>query len=338
LRSVARYILLIDIVLFFAGCRPEASSVSRQLLGTTVTVTLSADEKNRDVLYASAFGEIEKVQKELNLYDPESCISIINRDAFYKPVSTITEVINIIDRSLEISEITDGAFDITFASTGKLWDFSRDEFTPPSDDAVKKKLGLVSYRNLRLDMRAGTVGILKKGTRIGLGGIAKGYATSRAVAILRNHDVKGAIVACAGDIQVIGSNSGRPWRAGIRDPRGPSVIGTLDMYDGEAVSTSGDYERFRIVKGRRYHHIIDPLTGYPADSGLVSVSVFSNDPVLCDGYSTAFFVLGAARSRDILKSMEELSVVMVDEDMKVYVSGRLKGRITFRGDLAVEYF
>ena len=229
-------------------------------------------------------------------------------------------------------------FDITFASAGKLWDFSKDSFSPPDDKTIKKLLPLISYKNIRLDGRTKSVKFLKRGTRIGLGGIAKGYATGKAVASLRKRNVKGAIVACAGDIQVIGDNNGNPWRAGIQDPRGNSVIGTIDMHDGEAVSTSGDYERFRMVNGKRYHHIINPSTGYPADSGLISVSVFSSDSVLSDVYSTAFFVSGLEKTEHLLASMRNLSAVLVTVDMKVYASKSLKGRILFRQDLKVSYF
>ncbi len=322
-----------------AGCGREASGISRTLLGTVVTITLSADNVHTELLYSAAFSEIEKVQKEFSIYERESELSIINREAAERPVKTGGELFWLIERSLEVSEKTCGAFDITWASAGRLWDFSDPQkFTPPDNAKVKSFLPLISYKNVRLDSRCLTVRFLKSGTKIGLGGIAKGYAVGRAVAALRGMNVKGAIVACAGDIQVIGSNDGKPWRAGIRDPRGTSVIGAFNMHDGEAVSTSGDYERFRTVNGKRYHHIIDPATGYPADSGLISVSVFSNDPVMCDAYSTAFFVSGLEKTKVILKDMNGLSVVMVTSDMKVYVSESLRERITFRDDLEVIYF
>ena len=324
-----------------AGCAGDsvASVVSRQLLGTTVTITLSPGIKNSDHLFGSAFSEIEDVQKNLSLYDPESMISMINRDASRVPVKTDKDVFLLINSACEVSKNTAGAFDITFVSAGRLWDFSDPEkFTPPDEKLVRSRINLISYRNILLNNRECSVRFLNKSTKIGLGGIAKGYAVSRAVKFLRSRNAEGAIVACAGDIQVIGSNKGKAWRAGIKDPRGDSIIGFFDMYDGEAVSTSGDYERFRIVNGKRYHHIIDPSTGYPADSGLISVSVFSNDPVICDAYSTAFFVLGPEKTELILKDMRDLSVVMVTEDMKVYVSMGLKERITFREDLELVYF
>ncbi len=326
------------IVSLSAGCSNNLSKVSRPLLGTIVTITIVDSPEHTAGDFSAAFNEIEAVQTAFNLYNPESEISLINNAASNGTVKPADDVFELISRSLEISEITHGAFDITFASTGKLWDFSKENFTPPDDKTVQKLLPLISYKNVKLDNKAKTVKFLKKETKIGLGGIAKGYATGRAISKLKRRNVKGAIVACAGDIQVIGDNNGTPWRTGIQDPRSNSVIAAIDMYDGEAVSTSGDYERFRIVNGKRYHHILNPATGYPADSGLISVSVFSKDPVLSDAYSTALFVSGLEKSKSILVSMPVLSAVLVTSGMKVYVSEVLKGRITFRNDLEIIYF
>jgi len=331
-------IILCIISVSCTGYKDDITTVTRPLLGTAVTITLASGSGNNDEFLSAAFGEIEKVQKDLSIYDPESEISRLNRFAADAQFRTRNDIFELIKRSIQVSENTNGAFDITFASTGKLWDFSQENFVPPDDKTVKRILPLISYKNVALDADTTTVRFHKHGTRIGLGGIAKGYAVSKAVKTLRAMNVKGAIVACAGDIQVIGNNYGKPWRAGIRDPRGNSVIGSLDMYDGEAVSTSGDYERFRILNGKRYHHIIDPSTGYPADSGLISVTVFTKDPVMTDAYSTAFFVLGLDRTVLLLKNLKDMSVVLVTSDMKVYVSRNLKDRITFRSDLEVIYF
>lgn len=321
-----------------AGCGSNISKISRTLLGTVVTITIIDDPENTAGDFSAAFSEIEAVQNSFNLYNSESEISKINNGAALRPVTADEKVFKLISRSLEISETSEGAFDITFASTGKLWDFSKENFSPPDDETIKKVIPLISYKNIKIDGKNRTIQFLRKGTKIGLGGIAKGYATGRAISALRQKNVKGAIVACAGDIQVIGDNNGKPWRAGIQDPRGNSVIASIDLNDGDSVSTSGDYERFKIVNGRRYHHIIDPATGYPADSGLISASVFSSDPVLSDAYSTAFFISGLEKTKRILASMPGLSVVLVTSDMKVYASKSLKGRILFRDDLTVYYF
>jgi len=320
------------------SCGEKTSSVSRMLLGTAVTITIADRNSNASELFNAAFKEVEKVQSSFSLYNASSEISVINNNAYPGPVRISDDVFSLIKSSLEVSGKTGGAFDITWASSGKLWDFSAEGFTPPDDIKIKSILPLISYKNIRIVEGINTVSFLKKGTKIGLGGIAKGYAVRKAVSVLRKHGVKGAIVACAGDIQVIGDNSGRPWKAGIQDPRGNSVIATFAMKDGDAVSTSGDYERFRMINGRRYHHIIDPATGYPSESGLISVTVFSKDPVASDAYSTAFFVTGFEKAKAVLAEMNELSAVFVDSNQKIFASSNLKGRLQFREDKRVIFF
>lgn len=330
--------LFILFLLSVVSCGEKTTSVSRILLGTAVTVTIADKNNNSSELFNAAFTEIEKVQSSFSLYKANSVISAINNNAYPGSVKISDDVFSLIKSSLEVSGKTGGAFDITWASSGKLWDFSAEDFTPPDDIKIKNILPLISYKNIRIDERDKTVTFLKKGTKIGLGGVAKGYAVRKAVSVLRKHGVKGAIVACAGDIQVIGDNNGRPWKAGIQDPRGNSVIATFYMKDGDSVSTSGDYERFRMINGKRYHHIIDPATGYPADSGLISVTVFSKDPVASDAYSTAFFVTGFERAKSLLSEMDELSAVFVDSNQKVFASSNLKRRLQFREDKKVIFF
>ncbi len=335
-RSKGCFVILF--LMFLLSCGGKAAVVSRMLLGTVVTITISDKNDNSVELFNLAFNEIEKIQRDFSLYSNDSEISMINRKAYPGPLKVSNELFFLIKSSLDVSEKTGGAFDITWASSGKLWDFSVEGFTPPDDSKIKSILPLISYKNIRIDESSNSIRFLKKDTKIGLGAVAKGYAVKKAVSALRSRGVKGAIVACAGDIQVIGDYNGRSWKAGIRDPRGNSVIATFLMDDGEAVSTSGDYERFRIVNGRRYHHIIDPSTGYPADSGLISVTVFSHDPVVSDAYSTAFFVSGIDRTKRVLLTMSDISAVLVDNNMNVYVSSNIKGKLQFRENLNVIYF
>jgi len=329
---------ILSLPILLTACGNETTRVSRMLLGTEVRITIADSRENVAELFEIGFREVEKIQKSFNPNNAESEIFKINDNAVSRPFRCSEEVYSLIKRSIEISEITGGAFDITWASAGKIWNFSEDDFSPPDDKIIKSLLPLISYKNIVLDDKRKTIRILADGTKIGLGGVAKGYAVEKTVSELRKTGIRGAIVACAGDIQVIGSNYGRSWKGGIKDPRGNSVIATFFMKDGESVSTSGDYERFRIVNGRRFHHIINPSTGYPADSGLISVTVFSNEPVLSDAYSTAFFVAGLDKTKNMLSSMEGISAVLVDADMKVYASALLENRLKFRDDLRVVFF
>ncbi|OQA94122.1 MAG: Thiamine biosynthesis lipoprotein ApbE precursor [Spirochaetes bacterium ADurb.Bin218] len=297
-----------------------------------------ADDINRAPFFEEAFKEIERIQAIFNPNDSSSDISRVNTFAFSRPVALSDEFLDIVSIASEISEKTFGSFDMTFASLGRLWDFNEENFVPPSHEQIKELLKFVSYKNVIVDKKAKTVSLAKYGTKIGLGGIVKGYASKKAIEVLKSKGVKNCLVACAGDIHVAGTNNGRPWLVGIKDPRGESVIATFYMTDGDSVSTSGDYERYKIYKGKRYHHIIDPRTGYPADSGLISVTVFSKDPILTDAYSTAFFVMGLEKALAILKRDLSISAALITSDMKVYVSSSLRDKIHFREDLKIVYF
>ncbi len=320
------------------SCKPETGSVSRILLGTVVTITIDGERDKSSDAMISAFNEIERIEKLFSIYKPDSEISAINAVAFSKPVRADKEIIGLIRLSLEVSRKTGGAFDITFASMGKMWDFGKEDFTPPPSDDIKKIMPAFSYRNIKINDRENTVRFTNAGTKIGLGGIAKGYAVSRAVKILKEKNILNAVVACAGDIQVLGSKNGRPWLAGIKHPRENSIIGSLKLYDGDCVSTSGDYERFKMYRGKRYHHIINPATGYPSESGLVSVTVVCSDPVMTDAYSTSFFIMGLEKTRKFLGGRGDLAAVIITEDLKIYVSENLKSRVEFPHKYTINWF
>lgn len=337
MRFYNKFLIIAIVALMAFSCKKEESTISRPLLGTAVSITI-ADDIDRAPLFELAFKEIERIQSIFNPSDADSDITKINSYAFKRPVIVSDECIDILLIARDVSEKTDGAFDMTFASMAGLWNLSRDDFIPPSKEKVVEILQFLSYKNVFVDKQSKSVRLLREGTKIGLGGIVKGYASKKAVEVLKSKGVKNCLVACAGDIHVAGTNNGKPWLVGLKDPRGDSVIATFYMEDGDSVSTSGDYERYKIYNGKRYHHIIDPRTGYPAESGLVSVTVFSKDPILTDAYSTAFFVMGRERALTILKGAPEIAAVLITSDMKVYVSGSLRDRIHFREDLKIEYF
>lgn len=337
MRFYNRFFVIAIMMLVAFSCKKGESTISRPLLGTVVSITI-ADDIDRAPLFDAAFKEIERIQSIFNPGDDGSDVSKINSSAYKRPVTVSDDCIDILLVARDVSEKTEGAFDMTFASMAGLWNLSKDDFIPPSKEKVAAKLNFVSYKNVFIDKQNKTVRLLKEGTKIGLGGIVKGYASKRAVEVLKFMGAKNVLVACAGDIHVAGDNNGKPWIVGIKDPRGDSVIATFYMEDGDSVSTSGDYERYKIYNGKRYHHIIDPKTGFPADSGLISVTVLSKDSILTDAYSTAFFVLGLAKSINILKKEPTIKAVFVTSDMVVYTSEALKGKINFRDDLKVIYF
>jgi len=338
IEAIARLFICVCCIPVFLSCRPETNAVSKILLGTVVTITVDGDRGRSSDAIISAFAEIERIENLFSIYKPGSDISAVNTGAFKKPVRTDKEILDLIKLSLEVSEKTGGAFDITFASMGKIWNFGSDEFIPPPADAIKRVMPAFSYRNVKIDDRGNTIRFMHAGTKIGLGGIAKGYAVRRAVNVLREKNIRNAIVACAGDIQVLGARNGRPWLAGIKHPRENSIIGSIKLYDGDCVSTSGDYERFKFYNGKRYHHIINPATGYPAESGLISVTILGSDPVLVDAYSTAFFIMGLPKIQKFLTDRSDLATVLITGDLKIYVSEKLRNRVEFLPGYMVSYF
>lgn len=285
----------------------------------TVSVWTSRADRARESV-ERCFLRIKESAARLNYYDPRSEVARINRNSGIRPVKVSAETFHLIEKALEISRMVGGAFDITVRPLYALWDF-RKKRVPTSQEITKAK-ERVGYDLVVLDRKRRTVFLRKKGMEIDLGGILKGFLADRCVEILREMGVSGGMVAVGGDIRVFGSRPGRDvWRIGIKDPRGSGVIAVLELREG-AVSTSGDYERFFLKGGKRYHHIIDPRTGYPA-RGIWSATVVAKEGVLADALSTALFVLGIGRSAGILEKLAT-GFVVVEKGGRVRTGGKLK--------------
>ncbi len=290
------------------------------LMDTIVSITFSsrADLPAVD----AAFSRLRQLEKKLNVFDPESEVSAINRQAGIKPVAPSKDTYALIKRALEVSEATRGAFDITVGAVSLLYDFPNKKI--PSLDQIKQRLALVGFRLMKL--RKGEVFLPKKGMRIDPGGIAKGYGADQAAKVLKARGIKHALVAIAGDIKAVGTRAdGKPWKVGIKDPRGgpDDVYAVVSLPADWAISTSGDYERYVIKDGKRYHHIIDPHTGLPAEAGLVSVSCMGPEATLTDSLATAVFIMGKSRGVKLAESLG-YGVILVDTEGEVYVSPTAK--------------
>lgn len=319
--------LLVPLLLTAATGEAKLHTYMRPMLGTLVNLTIIASSEEIAASAArAAFGEIDRVEKLMSPRLAESDVSRINARAAEGPVHVSADTFTVITLAQQVSRLTGGAFDASFASAGMLWDFSKEPFSPPEKREVLKLLPLVNYKNVFLNKQDRTVRLAQKGMKIGLGGVAKGYAVGKAIEALKKHGVKDAIVEAGGDLKVIGSKFGNPWRVGLMHPREKSIIITLTLKDDESIVTSGDYERFAVHKGVRYHHIIDPATGYPAQ-GLLSVSVIAKDPALADAYATALFVMGKEKAIEFLSKRKDLKAILIDPGMKIYASKDLKERI-----------
>ncbi len=292
------------------------------------TVALTGGEReDAEAAIGAAFKEIARVEALMTTWDPESPLSKVNAASGGPGVAVPEELLTIIERSKRVSAQTGGKFDISFGAIGRLWDFKAKSPKPPAPAALAAALPLVDYRSVIVDRDKGTVRLAKPGMRIGLGAIAKGYAVDRASAILRSKGFDDFIVYGGGDLYISGKKGDRPWKMGIQNPRDRGAyFAKFSLEKDGAVVTSGDYEKFFELEGRRYHHIIDPATGYPA-KGTASVTVVAESTALADALATGIFVLGPEKGMALIEATPSLQGVIVDESLDIAVSSGLRGRI-----------
>jgi thiamine biosynthesis lipoprotein len=229
----------------------------------------------------------------------------------------------------QVSEWTGGKFDVTFGALSDVWKFDHDQDnTIPDADAIRRRLPLIDYRQIEIDDRAGTVFLRRTGMRVHLGGIGKGYAVEHAMRTMRAAGLRDFMIQAGGDLYVAGQRDGHPWRLGINDPRGASgrSFATLELSDG-TFSTSGDYARFFVKDGVRYHHLLDPATGQPARA-CRSVTIVADSPLIADGLSTGVFILGPEAGMALIERLPQVEGVIVTAKNEVLVSSGLKGRFT----------
>jgi thiamine biosynthesis lipoprotein len=293
----------------------------RVMMGTQVIIkALGEDRARLELAIQAAFEEVSRLEKIMSNFIPTSELSRINQQAGKSPVPVSGELFGVIRRSLYFSNLSDGAFDISFASVGKLWNFRQG--TLPTPEAVRTQLPFVNYREIRLDGKKSSVFLPHAQMEIGLGGIGKGYTMDRAMAVLMDHGVRNAMVMAGGDTLIRGKNGAEPWRVGLRDPdKEGGILAVLPLED-QAISTSGDYERFFVKDGVRYHHILDTKTGYPAKL-CRSVTILAKDATTSDALSTSVFVLGPVRGLELIERLDGVEGIIVDSQGKMHLSSGL---------------
>jgi FAD:protein FMN transferase len=295
----------------------------------TITVVSSSDslaEKAIDV----AFGSIEKLEKLLNFHSAESEISLINRNAGLSGVKVSPDVLRLADKAFYVSEKTKGSFDITIGPLSSMYNFRK--HIRPDDGRIREKLSLINYRDLLTDSAKSTVYLKRRGMLIDPGGIAKGYAADRAVETLKTQGIHAGIVAIAGDIKAFGLKpDGKPWKIGIRNPDAKGdkddIMASIELTD-MAISTSGNYERYFISNGKRFHHLLDPKTGYPAE-GCRSVTVIAEEGVFTDAFATGIFILGPEKGMMVFEKTG-FSGFMIDSSGTTHITPNLRGKIDFK--------
>lgn len=294
----------------------------QKLMGNAFEITVVSNNENLANQHIdAAIDEIRRIERLLTTFNDESQTHLINKNAGIKPVNVDGEVFGLIERSLRISKITDGYFDISYGGIDKsFWNFDRQMQQLPDPELIKKHLKLVNYHNIILDHHSQTVFLKEKGMRIGFGGIGKGYAAEMAKRLLQNRGVESGIVNASGDLTAWGNQAdGKPWTVGIADPDNAgkpfSYMNITDM----AVATSGNYEKFVVINGKKYSHTINPKTGMPV-SGVKSVTIFCPNAEIADAMATPVSIMGIDASLNMVNQINHLECIIIDDQDNIYSS------------------
>jgi thiamine biosynthesis lipoprotein len=338
---MTRALIIAACVAVLSGCGKESAPPaadagiverSRVSMGSEVHLTAwTSDEPAALAAFEAAFDEFDRLDALMSVWKEGSEIERLNHAAGEKPVPIGRDVLDVLSMARQTSEWTEGKFDVTFGVLSGLWKFDHDlDGIIPARADVVARLPLIDYRQLEVDVANSTAFLKQKGMRVHLGGIGKGYAVDRAAAILRGRGFNDFMIQSGGDLYVAGQRGDRPWRAGIQDPRGPegTSFAAMDLTDS-AFTTSGDYERFFMKDGRRYHHIIDPDTGEPAH-GCRSVTIVARTATLADALDTGIFILGPEKGMALIERLNGVEGVIVTSSNNVLVSSGLAKRLVVR--------
>ncbi|NMH88407.1 FAD:protein FMN transferase [Flavivirga algicola] len=295
------------------------------LMGSRFDITVVAANQEKANNYIDiAITEITRIEKLISSWDPNSQTSLINKNAGIRAMKVDLELFQLIERAIHISKLTDGAFDISYASMDRIWKFDGSMTKIPSKTDIKNSVSKVGYQNIILDKDKQTIFLKYKGMKIGFGGIGKGYAADKAKSVLKTKGVVAGIINASGDLNAWGKQTnGDYWSVAIKNPLNKNkVFALLPIYEN-AVVTSGNYEKRVTLNGKTFSHIIDPRTGYPS-SGLVSASVFASSAELADALATSIFVMGKDVGLDFINQLKAIDCILVDDEGKVYYSNNVK--------------
>ena len=319
---------LLLILLSISSICSQANEIFKKklfLMGCNFEVTVVASgQPEADAYIELAKSEIVRIEKLISSWDEASETSLINRNAGREPVKVSSELIQLIERSLAISKLTDGAFDISYASMDKIWQFDGSMKEIPSKNEIQKSIALIGYQDIVIKKTASTVFLKKAGMKIGFGGIGKGYAADRAKELLRAKGVVAGIINASGDMNTWGVQpNGNPWEVAITNPlQKNTAFGLLPITEG-AVVTSGNYEKYVVFDNVRYSHIIDPRTGYPS-TGILSVTIFAPSAELADALATSVFVMGIEVGLNRIEQLKGVECIIVDEKGELHQTENIK--------------
>ncbi|WP_434303423.1 FAD:protein FMN transferase [Clostridium botulinum] len=327
IKYVTILLLCICLPLVFVGCDSKSEEpVSREtyLMGTIINI--KAYGKNADKAVQASVDKISDIENKMSLNISTSEINKINKNAGIAPVKVSKNTFDVVKASLIYSEKTKGSFDITVEPLVSLWGIGTDKAKIPSKDEINNALKLINYKDVVINEKESTIMLKRKDQAIDLGAIAKGYTADELKKVLLNYNVSSAFLNLGGNVYVLGNKSDKtPWKIGVQNPLKPrgDYLGIVSVSD-KSVVTSGNYERFFERNGKRYHHIFDTKTGYPAEKGLISVSIISNKSIDGDALSTSVYTLGLDEGKKLIESLKDVEAVFVTNDKKVYITSGLK--------------
>jgi len=322
--------LLLACILFSFSCAKsttiasEASSRTDFVLGTQCTITLYENNDNKE-LFTKLFERLRAIEDTMSANKDGTEIALVNENAGIAPVKISSDTLYVLERALFWAKATDGAFDPTVGPLVKLWGIGTDTARVPEQNEIKEALKLIDYKKVKIEADSMTVFLTDKGMKLDLGAIAKGYAADEMVKILKANASSKAIINLGGNIYAYGEKEkDTPWKIGVQNPYEgrDSYLGIIS-FQNKTMVTSGPYERYFIKDGKRYHHILNTKTGYPAESGALSVTIVASDSIDADGLSTSVFILGQVKGFELLQKFKGIESVFVNTEDQVFITENL---------------
>ena len=312
---------LLFVVVSFSSFAQAEYKKKVSMLGSPFEITVVAkDSIEGNYFIDLAISEVKRIENQISDWIPTTQISLVNKNAGIQAVKVDSEVFDLVTRAIKISEITDGAFDISYASMDKIWKFDGSMKTMPTEEAIKKSVAKIGYKNIILNQKDQSIFLKLEGMKLGLGGIGQGYIADKVKDKLLANGCLSGIVNVSGDINAWGKQSNeKPWTVGIVNPMNKNKVFATFPLENSSVETSGNYEKYVMFNGIRYSHIIDPRTGYPAQ-GVVSVSVFAKQTEIADALATGIFVLGVEVGLDLVNQLKGIECIIVDDKGKIHSS------------------
>ena len=323
---VAILIIVVILIIILFTSKQESEPVERTFYSLGTIIQLKVSGKNAEKAIEESVARLNEIDDKMSAFKNYSDISNINNNSGEDFQAVSEETFSLLKTSVKYSELTEGAFDPTIRPLVNLWGIGTDFENVPSQEGINKKVSLVNYKNIIFNKDNNSVKLLYKNQSVDLGGIAKGYATDVVKDILIRNKIKSGIIDLGGNIYVLGKKiDGTPWLVGIQDPFTPrgNFIGVLNA-SNKSVVTSGYYEKYFIKDGKKYHHIIDPLTGYPSESNIISATIISDKSIDGDGLSTGVYIMGQDKATKLIESIPGVDAIFITDEKKVYATSGIK--------------